>query len=245
MTSAFSPRAARSLLVAALFVVLGPFGQARAEPVTPAIDVTGKGAVALAPDMALLDLRIEREAPTARAAVSEANQAMAAVIAQLRAAGVAERDLQTNGFALEPRIDYTDDAGRPRAPRTVGYLARQGLTVRVRELARVGELLDQSISLGVNRGGSVRFINDDPSDALRRARAAAMTDARERAQTMIEALGLRLGEVLSIREVDEPLMPTPMAASRMLEATDAGAVPMMAGENRYEVRVEVRWAISQ
>ncbi|MEZ5651710.1 MAG: SIMPL domain-containing protein [Burkholderiaceae bacterium] len=233
-------------LLGALLVLSGlPVGAAAQSDVGPSIDVSAVGEEHVAPDLALLDLTVEREAESARAAVSQANDAMAAVIARLRELGVAERDLQTSRFAVEPRVEYPEESGKPRSPRTIGYRARNGLVVRVRDLSKVGLLLDEAITLGVNRGGNVRFTNDDPSAALRRARASAMAVALDKARTMAEALNLTLGRVLSINEIDDPGMPMPMAAARSFEAADSGSVPIASGENTYRVRVQVRWAIEQ
>ena len=245
--------AARALAVAAFgaaFVAPGvwaddgrPAGSEVAE-----VRVSGVGTVERAPDMAILSLTVAREAASAREAVSAANEAMAAVRARLREAGIADRDLQTQGFSIQPRIEYPHEGSeprRPRAPRIVGYEASNALSVRVRELDRVGALLDQTITLGVNRGGDIRFVNDDPAEALAQARAAAMRDARDRARTLVGALDMRLGRLLSVTESDGGSRPVPMAATRMMEmaADGSGSVPVAAGENSYTVRVEARWAI--
>lgn len=236
------------------FLAWGVFGPTTARAASPQPDpqpaaaevhVVGVGTVRRAPDTAILSLAVSREAETAREAVSAANEAMSAVIQRMRDAGVADRDLQTQDFSIQPRIEYPDEKGGPRTPRVVGYEARNSLTVRVRDLGKVGVLLDEAITLGVNRGGDVRFVNEDPAEALAQARAEAMRDARERARTLVGALGMRLGRVVSVRESQASPRPQPMAATRMVEmANDAGGeVPLSAGESSYTVRVEARWEI--
>ena len=208
------------------------------------IRASGEAEVALAPDMATLQLTVAREADKARAALDANSAAMADVIAAMREAGIESRDLQTSGFDIQPRYVYP----KPRdqhPPKIVGYIVRNSLSVRVRELDRLGEILDRSVTLGVNQGGAVRFGNVDPSAALDQARAAAVKDALAKAETLAGAAGVALGEVLEISEQSYTPMPRPMQASRAMVMADAEAVPVEAGENTYQVTVNVRVAIRQ
>lgn len=246
--SAFTRCRPAGLVAAGLLVASTLSVHAAEPPPLPVVEVTGVGEARAAPDMAVIDLTVAREADTAREATSAANEAMTAVLARLRDMGIAERDLQTRRFAIEPRIEYPKQAPEePRAPRVVGYTARNALTVRVRELSMVGQVIDQAITLGVNQGGDVRFVNENPAAVLREARAAAMTDARDRATTLVEAIGARLGPVQHIAEHQERPMPRPLAATRMMEASDSGeaGVPLASGENTYTVTVQARWAIER
>ena len=141
----------------------------------PRILVTGEGSVDVAPDMAVLVLSVMREAPTAREALTANSTAMSKVLDAMAGLGIAKRDLQTANFDIQPRYTYPQpgkDANN--APRLVGYTVRNGLTVRVRDIAKVGEVLDASVTLGVNEGGSILFTNDDPSAAITQARVKAM-----------------------------------------------------------------------
>lgn len=209
----------------------------------PMIVVEGQGEAAVAPDMALIDLTVLRDADTAAEAMDQANEAMAGVIAAMKEAGVAERDLQTSGLSIQPRYVYPQNGGN-EAPRITGYEVRQSLSVRVRDLAALGALIDTSVELGVNQGGSIVFTNDDPADALAEARRDAVADARSRAETLAEAAGVTLGQILRITETSggEPPRPMPMKAMRM--ESDA-AMPVEAGENSYSVNVTISFGIGQ
>lgn len=228
-----------------LGLVLGLAASAlAAEPPVAQIRATGEGEVALAPDMATLELTVTREADTARAALDANSAAMAEVIAAMREAGVESRDLQTSGFDIQPRYVYP----KPRdqhPPKIVGYTVRNSLSVRVRELDGLGAILDRSVTLGVNQGGAVRFGNVDPSDALSGARTAAVKDALAKAETLAGAAGVKLGDVLEISEQTYSPMPRPMHAARAMAMADAEAVPIETGENSYRVTVNVRIAIRQ
>lgn len=229
-------------LVPALLLLLASATFA-GDPV-PQIRATGEARAEVAPDMALLQLTVTREAETARAALDASSAAMAEVIAAMREGGVAERDLQTSNFSIQPRYVYP----KPREeqpPRIVGYIVSNSLTVRVRELENLGALLDRSVTLGVNEGGGVQFTNADPSAALAQARAEAVRDAMRRAKTMAEAAGVKLGDVLQISEQTFDAGPRPVFAARAMAMEAADAVPIQAGENTYRVVVQASIAIEQ
>ena len=159
--------------------------------------------------------------------------------------GIAKRDLQTSSFNIQPR--YTSpprkSSGAAEAPKLVGYTVRNALTVRVRDISRVGEVLDTSVTLGVNDGGGIQFTHDDPSAAITQARAEAMKEALSKAETLAKAAGVRIGKVLEISEQQYNSRPMPMA--RMAMDYKAESVPIAAGENSYKVTVNVTLAIKQ
>ncbi|MEZ5741429.1 MAG: SIMPL domain-containing protein [Burkholderiaceae bacterium] len=234
------------LVLFASLTVVPAWAQAAGPDPRSRISVTGQGSRDLAPDMAILDLAVVREAATAREALTANNRAMAEVLAELGASGIAARDLQTTGFSIQPRMVYPQNRNGGEPPRIVGYTARNGLTVRVRDLTRLGLILDQAVTLGVNQGGDVRFTNDKPDEAIKAARELAMADAIARANTLVTAAGARLGRLISIDEQGSRPSPMPMASARMMSgAADSAAVPMAAGENSYTVQVSVTWEIEQ
>jgi uncharacterized protein YggE len=144
------------LLAAAILTLNSPtvFAAADNEPF-PRILVTGQGSFDIAPDMAVLSLTVTREAETARAALDANSSAMKEVFAAMKAEGIADRDLQTSGFSIQPRYIYpSPKSGQREPPRIVGYVVRNSLTVRVRDIENVGAILDKSVTLGVN--GSMR-----------------------------------------------------------------------------------------
>ena len=213
----------------------------------PQIVVTGQGSSELAPDMALLQLTVTREADTAREALDANSTAMAEVLQALRAQGIAERDLQTANFSIQPRYVYPKPRtnGENQPPRIVGYTVRNGLGVRVRDLAKLGAIIDQSVSLGVNEGGNITFTNDDPAAAIEQARTRAVHNAMAKATTLAAAAGVKVGKVLQISEQSYNPAPVPMMRSTMAAADAAKSVPVAAGENSYEVTVNLSYAIEQ
>ncbi|MCI5076803.1 SIMPL domain-containing protein [Oricola sp.] len=214
---------------------------------TPHIVVTGEGTASITPDTAILTLSVVREADTARAALDANSAAMADVLAAMQEEGVAERDLQTSNFSIEPKYVYPQSSsnGDREPPRIVGYAVHNTLTVRIRNLDRLGAVLDTSVSLGVNQGGNIVFSNDDPSEAVTEARVAAMKDAMARAKTLTDAAGIGLGKVLEISESSQGGAPEPLAKVRSAMVEAASAVPVATGENTYRVTVNVSFALDQ
>lgn len=248
MTSALTRR---PLLAAGLFaatlLAAAPVALAQDAPAPGVISVSAEGVASAAPDMAVISLTVLREGETARAALDANNQAMAEVLAAMKEAGIAERDLQTGAFAIEPRWVYPDNSnGRSEPPKITGYTVNNTLTVRIRDLSGLGTILDRSVSLGVNQGGNVIFTNDDQEAIRAEARLDAVAKAKAKAEAMTAALGVSLGRITQVSESSYTPQPVPiMRAEMAMAAKAADSVPMAAGENDYRVTVSVTWEIDQ
>ncbi|MDK1387144.1 SIMPL domain-containing protein [Sinorhizobium sp. 8-89] len=209
------------------------------------IKVSGEGRATAAPDMAIVQLSVVKDAKTAREALDANNKAMAEVLAALKQGGIAERDLQTSGFSINPQYHYPqNNDGSNRPPELIGYQVVNGVTVRVRELSELGEVLDKSVTLGVNQGGGIEFTRDKPDDVITEARKAAVADAIVKAKVLAEAAGVSLGRLIEISEQASRPEPVPMVRS-MAKEFAADAVPIATGENTYNVTVNVTFAIDQ
>lgn len=217
-----------------------------AKPREAIITVTGEGESVMAPDMAVITLAVVRQAKTAGEALTENNKAMSEVLAALKAGGIAERDLQTSGFSIQPQYNYPQPKeGEPQQPQLIGYLATNSLTVRVRDLTKLGAIIDQAVGLGVNQGGDIQFTNDKPEGAIDEARKIAVTNAIAKAKTLTEAAGVKLGRIVEIAENTVRPVPQPVyRAAMMKEASDA-SVPVAGGENSYNVTINVTFALEQ
>ncbi|MBP2548937.1 uncharacterized protein YggE [Neorhizobium galegae] len=213
------------------------------------ISVTGEGRAAIAPDMAVVSLTVTRTGETADAALAANNAAMRDVLAALKADGIAEREIQTSDFSIFPQYSQQESSGQNgagqtnEAPRIIGYQVSNGLSVRVRDLAKLGGLIDHSVKLGVNQGGQISFTNDDPKGAMEEARRNAVADAMTKAKTLADAAGTKLGPVVSITENGTRPVSAPMM--RMAMAKEADSVPVSGGENSYTVTVDMRFEIAR
>ncbi|MGE0503163.1 MAG: SIMPL domain-containing protein [Rhizobiaceae bacterium] len=229
-----------SLIALAVSLALPVIASAQVPPPAPRVMVTGEGEAAVRPDLAMISLTVMREAATAREALTANNDAMAAVIAAMKASGVAERDLQTAGIQINPRYSYDNKPDGTQVATLVAYQVSNTISIRVRDLSRTGEIIDQAVSLGVNQGGSIVFSTEDPSAILTEARKRAVADAIEKARTLAEAAGVSLGKVVEISELAYSRDPQPYLAKAIPE--DA-AVPVESGENSYRVQVNVTFEL--
>ena len=235
-----APRILRHLALATALMLAALPARADSTPQSPArISVTGEGRVDSAPDMAAITLGVATEALTAAVALGENNARLAAVLDRLRASGIADRDLQTSGLNLGPVMDYADG----RAPRITGYAASNTLTVRVRDLAALGGILDTAVADGANTFNGLSFGLSDPAPALDAARKAAVADARRKAQMMADAAGVKLGRILEMSENTGYSAPAPMF--RDAKMAMAQSVPVAGGEVSHEVTVSITWALEQ
>ncbi|WP_457154047.1 SIMPL domain-containing protein [Mesorhizobium sp. P5_C1] len=211
-------------------------------PTPPRIIVSGEGEATVAPDLAILTLSVMREAKTARAALDANNDAMAAVIAAMKSAGIKDRDLQTAGIQINPRYNYTNKPDGSQEAELVAYQVTNTLSVRVRDVDKTGEILDKAVSLGVNQGGGITFTNDNPAATVTEARKKAVANAVAKAKTLAEAAGVSLGRVLEI--TDQNIAPTPMPINaKAFDAAAGAAAPVQAGENSYNVQVTVTFEL--
>ena len=190
---------------------------------TATLTVTGMATVETAPDLATLSLGVTTSGATAAAAMSANSDAVASVIARLKSAGVADRDIQTSNLSLNPNW-VTNATGT--ASEIQGYVATNLLTIRIRALATTGAVLDAAISDGANSLNGLVFGLQNPRPAEDEARRQAVADALARATLLAGAAGTKLGPILSITDGGAaPPVPGPMY--RMAE--DTAAVPVEAG----------------
>lgn len=205
------------------------------------ITVTGEGHAEAAPDLATISLGVTTQGVTAGEAMSANSAALTAVVARLKAAGIADRDVQTSNLSLNPNWQQNDGT---QAPKIVGYVAMNVLTVRVRALETLGGVLDAAITDGANTLNGISFGLDDPAPALDKARVEAVQAAKARAEMLVGAAGVKLGRVLSISEAGGYMPPMPMPMYRM-EADSAAAVPVEGGEVGLTASVTMVFEIEQ
>jgi len=148
------------------------------------------------PDLAIVTLGVSARGATAQAAQTAQSTRMNAVLAAARAAGVEERDVQTVGFSIEPQYSYP----RNESPRVTGYISRNTVSIRMRDLSNVSSLIDATVAQGANDLQGIQFTFENEEGSRDAARAEAMQTARVRADAYAEAAGMRVARVLSIIE---------------------------------------------
>src|SRR5262245_1343356 len=148
---------------------------ALAQTPPPTISVTGEAQVSVAPDLAQVDGGVTTEAKTAREASDANNKAMAAILAALKAAGIAEADIQTSRLSLFPQSSPSKLINSP--VQITGYRASNRVTIRVRDVTKVAATIDALVAAGANEIGGINFMVSQESKLLDDARVKAIEDA--------------------------------------------------------------------
>ena len=202
------------------------------------IVVVGEGSVSTAPDMAVVNIGVSREARKAGDALSEASAAMDTVLARISGAGIEPRDVQTTNVSLSPLWQHNNDGS---APRVTGYVATNDLSVRVRDLDALGGLLDAVVGDGANALNGISFAVADPRPLEDQARIEAVHDAITKAGLLASAAKITLGPIQSISEAGAAPPEQPMFRGAMMEAA---AVPVAAGEIDIHQSVTIVFGIA-
>jgi len=242
----------RYLLVACALTVavFTPVDVVTAQVAAPALEVapgnslltvSGEGKSLRKPDMAVFTAGVTTQGETAAAALAENSRAMSQVIAALKRAGIAERDIQTSNLSIQPvYADPNRDAmmaarvtGQPyvppppeqQVPRIIGYQAGNSVSVRQRDLENFGKVIDTLAAAGANQVNGPMFQMDNPEPALDEARVDAIRVARRRAELHAEATGLRIVRILSIAEGGGYYGPPAVVFTRAMGERDGPAPP--------------------
>ncbi len=231
------PALASCLLIVALGLWASPLQAAGETP--RMIALTGAGEVNAVPDIAHVTTGVVTRAKTARDALSANNAAMTAVLKGLAKAGIAEKDIATSQFSVGPEYQHYKD-GKP--PRVRGYQVSNRVSVKVRDLSRLGDTLDSLVSLGSNTINGIGFSVSEPKPLRNRARELAVEDARAKAELYAKAAGVTLGPILSISEGGGS-HPRPVAFARSEALMAADSVPISRGEQTIGMQVRITWEI--
>ena len=200
------------------------------------VSVSASGMVAAEPDIARISAGVVTEGETAKDAIARNSTVMAKVIEGLKGAGIAPRDIQTTTLHVEPRYTQPKD-GRPGA--ISGYRVTNQVRLTVREVKRLGDLLDAAIGLGANQINSIGFDIANAEALKDEARKQAMVNAKRRAELYATAAGVQLGQVLRISESIDEVVARPMVGARAM----AASVPIEAGTRTLTVDVHVTYAL--
>lgn len=199
--------------------------------------VAGHGSVEAAPDTGHVSTGVVTEASNARDALTANNAAMRKLIDGLKAAGIDANDIQTSQFQIHPRYKTSKDRSTQQID---AYIVRNRVDVKVRDLARLGNILDQAVTLGANEASSISFSVSDAEKRKDEARKKAIENATHRARLLAEAAGARLGPVLTITE---EVMSSPPARPMVARSMAADSVPIESGSETLSVRVEVSFLL--
>ncbi len=209
------------------------------EPAKRVISVSGNGRVTAQPDQAVITIGSQVTAPTLGEATKQVNDTMTKVLEAIKAQGIDPKEIQTSSYSVSPITNYKEGA----PPQVTGYQVMNIVTVQVKKIETVGQVLDAGMGAGANFLGGVTFGIADASSYEQDARTAAVKDAMQRAQTLAAAAGVKLGNVLSITESSSQV-PPPVPYARTA-ADAAGAGPVETGSLDVTKTVNVTFEISE
>lgn len=202
------------------------------------VTVSATGTAEAAPDQARISTGVSTEAPTAREALAKNTEAMTKVIAELKSGGIDAKDIQTGQFNIDAVTVYSKE-GQP--PRVTGYRVINQVNVLVRDLTKLGAVLDQLVGVGANQVSGLSFEVSKAETLKDDARKMAMANAYRRAELLAKAGGAELGNVMQIAEEASYPQPRPYGGVRMAKAEMAA--PIEAGTETLEARVTVTWEL--
>jgi uncharacterized protein len=245
-------------LLSALALSLALPGAAMAHDATTGTDIaagntllslSAEGRVARAPDLAVFTAGVTSQGKTAGEALSANSADMNRVIAALKKAGIADKDIQTSNLNLNPiyapQRTMPDGQVVPAQPQIIGYMVSNQVTVRQRDLRGFGRVLDTLVAAGADQINGPSFELDQPDAATDEARTIAMKKARARAQLYADAAGLRVVRIISIGE-SGGYSPQPMMVNARMAMADMGGAPtpVAAGEVSMNVSVNVTFELA-
>lgn len=238
-------KAAASILSVALVSAALPAAAQNAaccaQPSPSVLNVNTSADLKQAPDIAIISAGVITQSRNARTAMAENATKMAAAFAAIKAAGIAERDMQTAGISLQPQYVYEEN----KPPKITGYQVSNTLTIRVRAMDKVGTVLDSLVAQGINQISGPSFGIDDPDAALDKAREEAMQKAMRRANLYARTTGMRVKRVVSINESGGYQNPQPVPMMAMARMADSASTPVAGGEVTMSIQLNVQFELEK
>ena len=190
------------------------------------LSISADGKTQAQPDMAVISLGVQTNGETAAAATAENARRMTALLQAVRRAGLGDRDVQTSNLNVGPQYQYQDN----QPPRLIGYQATNEVSVRVRDVSKLGRVMDAAVGAGGNTVSGVNFTFRDVDAQLNAARIDAIWQAQHRADLYAHALNLHVARVISVSEGGGYSPPMPMPVMAMARAEAAPVTPTAPGE---------------
>ncbi len=206
------------------------------------LTVQGQGKVSAVPNVATISVEVSQEGSELDPVLTQVRKDMGRVLDAVKKLEIAEKDIRTDHFQVNPKLEY-DKRGNPKR---VGYGVSNRVTVKIRDLKKTGKVLTAVLGAGATTVQGPQFEIDNPQEVERQALAAAVSDGRLKAQTLAEAAGVKLGEILSLnpQQVAWPMPGRPRYAMKALMVDSAAAEePISAGEQTLTGYVTIIFAL--
>lgn len=207
------------------------------------INVNGSGVASITPDIADVRFGVESIHTDAAAALNDNSTKMSAVLAATKALGIEDKDVQTAEYNMWIEQIYEPERGAPTGE--MRYHVSNQLTVRVRDIGKVGALLETVLQAGANNVGGISFGVDDATALQSQARKEALENARAKAEELAAGLGVKVGKVRQISEVTSGYVPAPMLMRDSMTVGTGEAISVASGSYNVTVDVQVVFDIIQ
>jgi len=207
------------------------------------IAISGEGKVVAIPDIATINLGIITEKKDVASAQKENTEKMNNIIKELKGLGIEAKDIQTTNYYINPNYNWTQTRGQE----LIGYTVNQSVTVKIRDLDKIGEVLSKAASFGANQTGGLSFTVDEPEELKQQAREKALENAKEKAKSLAKIADVNLGKVVSFSESSNNYNPQPYYDSKALGIGGGGemmAPAIEAGSMEIIVYVTVNYEIN-
>ena len=241
------------LAIALMGILSATVAWGHEEKVEPAtMNVSAHGQIQLAPDTAIVNFSVETAGESFEQVVSDNRDRMQQVMAALSRLGIPEERLQTTSFDVTPQYAPTprrrpNEPVKHEPPKILGYTARNGIRVEVRDLDKVGAVADRALKAGANHFNGIQWIVRDQHPMYLQALAQAAKKAKEKAQTLAQSLDLRLVKLLTVQEggshVPAPRQSFAKANMLMADRVAESSVPMSPGEIKVQAQVSLLYEI--
>lgn len=199
------------------------------------LNVSSSAEATRIPDVARISVGVVTQAVDSNSALRANAQQMDKVMAAVKKSGIAERDVQTSGVNLNPQYKYEDN----KAPQIVGYQASNTVNIKVRDISKLGQVLDTLAAQGANQINGPMFSIDQPEPVYNQARMDALKKAQVRAETYAKALNLRVVRIVSIDETNNGGFQPMAVLSAALRAAKEFNSPISPGETTLSVTLNV------
>jgi uncharacterized protein YggE len=229
-----------TILFTIALLVTSAFAQDASSKLPPSINTTGEAVVSVTPDRARIDVGVVTQGPTSQQAAAQNAQKLEATLTRLRALLGASADIKTISYSLTPNYRYPQGGGEPTI---TGYTATNVVRVTLDDLTKVGSVIDTATQAGANRIQSLQFTVKDEQAVQTQALREAARKARQKADAMASALGVRVVRILNVSESGQPVFPYRDVA--YAKAETASVTPIEPGTIEVRATVTITVEIAQ
>ncbi|SHE79367.1 hypothetical protein SAMN04487965_0667 [Microbulbifer donghaiensis] len=199
------------------------------------VSISASGEASKVPDTANISAGVVTEAEDSEKAMRDNAEQMDKLLKAIKKAGIDDKDVQTSGISLSPRYDYQQG----QKPQITGYMARNTVNIKVREMEKLGDVLDDLAAAGANQIHGPNLEIGEPEPVMAEARKQALAKAQARAEDYAKSLDMKVRRIVSVSESGSVGIPRPMMRAEMAAAKDSVSTPVAPGETTLTVNLDL------